>query len=307
MTRFVPSWFERHYGDNNCNGTSGSARIQLLHKANSSKTGIAKLSTEAPLLVQRALYPDVKYSGMAHIYLMSSAGGVLQGDRLEIELDAGCGTMSRITTQSATKIYRMDKGFAAQWVRISAGRKSYLEFLSRQLIPFGSSRFCQDVSITVGDASNVVYSETVAAGRTASGERFDFDACYLRLQATDPDGRLLFSDVCNMEPERIGRDALERLFGGKAIWSTVYAIVDPSIRARVEEEIGSSVQKSPLLAGYSMLPNDCGLVVRMLDDSIDRVENMIMSIAQIVRSLAASNSMQAEEQENKKKKEKNAS
>jgi urease accessory protein len=275
----VPNSFEK-YG--NYSAAFGMARITLSRK-NSSRTAISQLETKAPLLVQRALYPDTEFSEMAHLYIMSSAGGVLQGDRLGIDIDAEENTMSRITTQSATKIYKMDKGYASQQVKISAKKNSYVEFVPRQLIPFKSSRFCQGVSLVAEAGSTVVYSETLAAGRIASGEKFDFDACFLRIDAYDTGSHLLFADACNIEPPSSGKATLERLFAGKGIWSTIYILSDRDNIAPLEKAIGDEIHDSSVLAGCTILPNECGLVVRMLDDSIDEIEQQVTTITGIVR------------------------
>ena len=280
MTIRVPISFEK-YG--NYTAACGMARMTLSCK-NSSRTAISQIETKAPLLVQRALYPDTEFPGMAHLYIMSSAGGVLQGDRLVIEIKAEENTMSRITTQSATKIYKMDKGYASQQVKISAKKNSYIEFMPRQLIPFKSSRFCQGVTIMAEAGSTVVYSETLAAGRIASGERFDFDACFLRIDACDSESHQLFADACNIEPHSSGKATLERLFAGKGIWSTIYILSNKDNISPLEKEIGDEIHDCQVLAGCTILPNESGLVVRMLDDSIDKIEEEVTTIAGIVRS-----------------------
>ena len=280
MKTQAPSLFYR-YG--NFEGERGMAHITLANT--DSKTVISHLHTKAPLLVQRALYPDGSMPGMAHIYLMSSAGGILQGDRMDVKIDAGANTVSRITTQAATKIYRMDRGFASQQVDISARVGSYIEFVPYQLIPFKSSRFYQDVNIHVADSSTVVYSETVCAGRTASGEKFDFDVCFLRMTARDQKGMMLFSDVCKMEPE--GRQ-FEHLFGSRTIWSTIY-IITALKQESIDRELNAAIGDRSMLVGCSTLPRDCGLVVRILDDSIDRVTDLVNAAVKIARKYAIPN------------------
>lgn len=272
----VPDYF-RKYGS--AVGEKGLVRMELARVG--SKTIISKLRTKAPLLVQKALYPDTGLPGMAHVYLMSSAGGILHGDRIEIDIIAGSNTASRITTQAATKIYKMDRGYAAQNVAISAHDTSYLEFVPYQLIPFKSSRFCQQVDVQLGQNSTVVYSETVSAGRTASGENFDFDICLLKLTARDGKGRILFADAARLEP---GKEDLERLFGGKTLWSMIYVITTDF--EGVSREVNTVLKDHSMLAGCSILPHDCGLVVRMLDDSIDKVRRLTDAVAGIARSRA---------------------
>ena len=244
------------------------------------KTVISKLRTRAPLLVQKALYPDSNLPGMAHAYLMSSAGGILQGDRMEIDIIAGSGTSSRITTQAATKIYKMNKGYAAQNVTISAHDTSYLEFIPYQIIPFKSSRFCQQVDIRVGRNTTMVYTETISAGRTASGENFDFDIFFLKMAVRDCKGNLLFADAAKLEP---GRDDLAGLFGRKTIWSMIY-VITPDFEG-IHKLINAAIDEDQsMLAGSSILPHDCGVVIRMLDDSIDKIRHLTDTVVNISRN-----------------------
>lgn len=273
----VPDLFSK-YGS--AAGDRGMAHVELTLAG--SKTIISTLRTKAPFLVQRALYPDSSMPDMAHVYLMSSAGGILQGDRMEIKITALHGTSSRITTQAATKIYKMDKGYATQEVAIAAEDESYLEFIPYQLIPFKSSRFCQNVSVQAAQGSTVVYSETVSAGRTASGEAFDFDVCFLKMDVHDESGKLLFTDAACIEP-RSSKD-FDRLFGGKTLWSTIYVVTpDPE---GIDQQVNAAIKEHSMLAGCSILPNDCGLVVRMLDDSIDMVRQLTDSVSGIAKTHA---------------------
>lgn len=275
MTDVLDSF--RKYGS--AVGEKGLAQIELAKVG--SKTAISRLRTRNPLLVQKALYPDTDLRGMAHIYLMSSSGGILHGDRMEIDIIAGESTLSRITTQAATKIYKMDKGYATQTVSISAQTASYLEFLPYQIIPFKSSRFLQEVDIQLDNNSTVVYSETLSAGRTASGEHFDFDLCFLRMQARDAKGKVLFADAAKLEP---GKDEMEWLFGGKTIWSMLYVIA--ADYENMQKRVNAVIKEHSVLAGCSVLPHDCGLVIRMLDDSIDKIRSLTESIAGIARMFA---------------------
>jgi urease accessory protein len=272
----VPDSFRR-YGS--AAGEKGLAQIELARVG--SKTVIGKLQTRSPFLVQKALYPDSSLPGMAHVYLMSSSGGILQGDRMEIDIVAGSDTSSRITTQAATKIYKMDRRYATQAVTISVRDRSYLEFIPYQIIPFKSSRFFQQVDAKLERHSTLVYSETLSAGRTASGERFDFDICFLKMVARDNKGKVLFADAAKLESNK---DEMEWLFGGKTIWSMLY-IVTPDFEG-IQKQVDAEIKEHLMLAGCSVLPNNCGLAIRMLDDSIDRIRSLTDSIADIARNHA---------------------
>ena len=174
----------------------------------------------------------------------------------------------------------MDKGYATQTVDISADSNSYIEFLPYQLIPFKSSRFYQQVNINVAKDATIVYSETITAGRTASGEKFDFDSCVLRVVAQDLSGKMLFSDSCNIEPGQCRQ--IDSVFGGKTIWSTIYIICSAN-QESIKRSIDLAIKGSSVLAGCSMLPNDCGLLVRALDDSIDAISELASAVTQVAR------------------------
>src|ERR1700730_19356800 len=75
---------------------------------------LAHLYRQAPLLVQQALYWDEHLPGLPCVYIITTSGCVLQGDRLDISITVGAGAMAHVPTQSATKIYQMDANFAAQ-------------------------------------------------------------------------------------------------------------------------------------------------------------------------------------------------
>lgn len=259
---------------------NGIIKVELESDENS-KTFIKSLECKAPFLVQKAIYPDSRYPHFAHVYMMSSSGGILQGDKLDIDIILGKGALARITTQSATKIYKMKYGFASQYIDITSESESYLEFVPHQIIPFKSSRFYQEVNLNVEKNSTVVYSEIVSAGRIASGEKFDFDVCFLRTSAYQ-EGRLLFTDVMNMSHEN--KAMLESLFGSKYILSSIYVISDSIEHEKIDLVINLAMKNNSLLASYSSLPHGCGIIVRILADSVYEIVELTEAITEITKN-----------------------
>jgi len=260
---------------------NGIIKIELATDTDS-KTFIKDLQTKAPLLIQKAMYPDTKFPKTAHIYIMSSSGGILQGDKMEIDIIAGENTSSYVTTQAATKIYKMEKSHASQYVNVTTQNDSYVEFLPNQIIPYKSSKFYQEVNLKIGTNSTMIYSEIISAGRLASGEKFDFDICFLRLTTYDENDKILFSDVLNMEPKKNSKE-FEYLFANKTICSTIYIITKSAKYEKMSSEINLAIKTKSMLAGYSALPYDSGMVVRILSNSIDDIKDLISTIVNIVR------------------------
>ena len=69
---------------------------------------LAHLDRRAPLLVQQALYWDEALPDLPCVFIITTTGCILQGDRFNIEIDLAPDTRAHVTTQAATKIHSMD-------------------------------------------------------------------------------------------------------------------------------------------------------------------------------------------------------
>ena len=161
-------------------GKVGFLKLALEHDSQRSKTIVTEQRTQVPLYVQKALHYDETVPSMAHVFILSPSGGVLQGDRYRTDIELKNRAISHITTQGATRIYKMNSNYATQIINLKVGKDCYLEFLPEQLIPYKSSRYYQKTTFTVDDSATLVYSETIVPGRVAMGELFNYDICYLR-------------------------------------------------------------------------------------------------------------------------------
>lgn len=282
MSQHIPSFFKDFVNkETEMPGKNGTINVEL--QSDKSKTFIKSLATKAPLLVQKAIYPEPGNSQMAHVYMMSSSGGILEGDKQTIDILMGKNSTARITNQSAAKIYRMEGGYASQYVNIHSMGGSYLEFVPNQIIPFKSSRFYQEVNLEVDENATLVYSEIISSGRMASGERFDFDICFLRTTGFR-DGKLLFTDVMSMDTR--DRSGIQSLFGEKDVFSTVYILGAAIPSEPISAVLEAAAKKSSLLAGCSSLPNDCGIIVRVLANSVSEIVALTESVIGIIRDHA---------------------
>lgn len=260
-------------------GQNGTINLELELDRNS-KTYVKSLMSKAPFLIQKAMYPDSDHPKFAHIYMMSSSGGILQGDEQIIDIIMGKNSKARITNQSATKIYKMEDGYASQYINIHCQEGSYLEFVPHQIIPFKSSRFYQEVNLEVDENAILIYSEIISAGRIASGEKYDFDLCFLRTSACRKN-QILFTDVMSLN--RRDNPHLESVFEGKGAFSTVYIIGISISTERIMEEINLATKNTSILASCSSLPHDCGIIMRILADSASEIITLTESIIHVLR------------------------
>ncbi|MGZ5491665.1 MAG: urease accessory protein UreD [Nitrososphaeraceae archaeon] len=260
------------------------ALVLLLEKNDKvNKTVIKEQFSKVPLFTQRALYLEESLPSMAYIYIISPSGGVLQGDRYRIDIKLAKNAIAHITTQGATRLYKMEKNFATQILNISLDSNCYFEYVPDQIIPYRDSRFYQSVNLNLHDDATLIYSETIVPGRMAMGESFEYDVCYLKTIAKSHSGSLKLVDTALLEPKKnqLKRFGILEEFN---MLSNMYLLVPSKYVSILNEKINEDIIKyDKVVARCSVLPNDSGIVVRILGNMIDNIKEVIHHILKICR------------------------
>ena len=265
-------------------GKVGFLKLILEHDSQRSKTIVTEQRTQVPLYVQKALHYDETVPSMAHIFILSPSGGVLQGDRYRTDIELKNKAISHITTQGATRIYKMNSNYATQMINLKVGKDCYLEFLPEQLIPYKSSRYYQKTTFTVDDSATLVYSETIVPGRVAMGELFDYDICYLRTLCYNDKNEIKFHDNSILEPKNQTMNILG-MFGNKTVLSTMFVVTKKEHTEKLYEKINQLFKDNDeVVGGASILPNDSGLSVRILSNSSEENKITVYNISRIIRT-----------------------
>lgn len=249
------------------------------------RTVLADLERRAPLLVQQALYWDEGMPDMPCVFMISNAGGVLQGDRTTVAIHLGADAQAHVTTQSATKIHEMDANHAAQRQQIVLDERAYLEYLPDQTIPHRHSRFRTRTELVVHPTATLLYGEVLMAGRKhyRDGERFAYDVFSSRVAARRPDGRPLFVEQFVVEP---GRDdvRLAGVMGGWDVFGNVLVLAPREHVDAIAGELPAGVSREPAWAASpSRLPHDAGIVFKVLGMEYEPVRDVIRRVWSTVR------------------------
>ena len=264
-------------------GKVGFLKLILEHDSQRSKTIVTEQRTQVPLYVQKALHYDETVPSMAHIFILSPSGGVLQGDRYRTDIELKNKAISHITTQGATRIYKMNSNYATQIINLKVGKDCYLEFLPEQLIPYKSSRYYQKTTFTVDDSATLVYSETIVPGRVAMGELFDYDICYLRTLCYNDKNEIKFHDNSILEPKNQTMNTLG-MFGNKTVLSTMFVVTKKEHVEKLYEKINQIFKDNDeVVGGASILPDDSGISVRILSNSSEQNKTTVYNISQMIR------------------------
>jgi urease accessory protein len=266
-------------------GKLGALTLGLEGDLERGKTVVKEQYSKVPLFTQRALYLEESIPSMAYIYIISPSGGILQGDRYRMDIKLKNNAYSHITTQGATRVYRMENNFATQIVNVVVDDGCYFEFVPDQIIPYRNSRFYQTVNLNVHDNATMIYSEIIVPGRVASGESFEYDICYMKALAKNQKERIRFIDIAILEPKKRNLKTLG-ILGSFDVVGSMYILTMAKYVAELNEAINSSVQKFfKISGGATILPYNSGVLVRLLGSVASDLRNAMYEVIRIMRKI----------------------
>jgi urease accessory protein len=264
-------------------GKTGALSLLLEHEQERGRTVVKEQYSKVPLFTQRALYLEDSLPSMAYLFIISPSGGILQGDRYRMDIVLKNKARAHITTQGATRVYRMERNYATQIVNVTVDEGSYLEFVPDQIIPYRDCRFFQTVNMKIHESGTLLYSEMIAPGRVARGESFQYDICYMKVSARDQNDKLRFIDIAMLEPKKRNMKTLG-ILGTFDMIGNAYILTKKSYVRELKEEISSSLQKFVHVSGgASVLPHDSGVLVRVLGNVASDIRNTIYDTIRITR------------------------
>jgi urease accessory protein len=227
------------------------------------RTFLSRRRQRFPLRLTTPLYLDPARPGMAFIYVQNPTGGLFEDDDHSIALSARPGALVHLTTQAASKLYRADRGCARQRLRLSVSEGAFTEYVPDPLIPHAGGRLEQQLAADVEPGGALIVAETVAPGRVASGEAFEYASLSLSTriscdgEETAVDSVLLRPD--ELDPRRAG------VFGDYAYLASLFAVAPGGDSEALARTISNVLQGvADCLVGTGTLPSGSGVLVRIL-------------------------------------------
>ncbi len=260
-----------------------SADLQLqFSRAPDNRTFVCNQFGRYPFHVCRAQYMDANPAGLATVYLQSSSGGIFEHDRLSCELHGLPRSQSHVTTQASTIAHRMDNGYAHHRMTIRAEKDSYLEYLVNPMILFPQSDLRSMVHIQQHPDSTVILADGFMH-HDPDGSEAVFRSYFSEVRVENLAGDLQCLDRYQVSGEDFVREE-PGIMGKNKIQST-FLVLSRSISLnelshRLRTGMNGSVNE---YAGVSRLPNQCGVMVRIISTSAHRMERCIARLWQIAR------------------------
>jgi urease accessory protein len=223
-------------------GKLGVLRLALAPRGG--RTVVAEQYWRIPLQVLPPSYQDDDDS--AWVYLLNPTGGVVQGDSLRTHVALAPGARSVLSTQSATKVYRMDEGYAEEINHYALTGDAVLEGVPDQTIPFAGARFYRSTRVDLQPESTLILTDLLAAGRVAREERFAFEQLFVEVEVR-VDEELRLVDRLHVAPAEGPLDRLG-LWNGQAYYGCLYAY-SPRLGEGLVSELADLMERRENLYG----------------------------------------------------------
>lgn len=171
----------------------------------------------------RVLFPDPEPGDPPQAILITTSGGVTDGDRLSMAVEVGPGAAAVAATQAAEKIYRAARTseHCHMEVTVTVGDGAVLDWLPQETIVFEGARLKRRTTADVGAGASLLACEMVVLGRAASGERFT-GGLLLDSWSVKRAGKLVWTDTLRVE----GETPLGAGFGTANALATVIGVWD---------------------------------------------------------------------------------
>ncbi len=160
-------------------------------------TALAHLYQRDPC---RVLFPDEEPGDPPQAVFVTMSGGLADGDRLRLKVQAGAAARATATTQAAEKIYRASARAedCAIDVTLDVAEGATLAWLPQETILFEGARLRRRTRVDVAPGARLLACEMVVLGRVASGERFT-SGLLLDSWRVNRGGRLVWADALRLD------------------------------------------------------------------------------------------------------------
>ena len=212
----------------------------------------------APIHIGKPFTED----GVLVVNLVNPTAGLFEGDQISCKVRVEKGARLLLTSPSASRAHRMETGEAClhQDFKVTG----FLEVLPELFIPQQGARYRQVTTISVDAGGELIFFESLAPGRVASGESFAF-------QQLDWNTELFFAGTKVLKehdllsPHDLSLYALRRKFS-VCYYASCFAIGEAFIAEKAAWQEVLELQSDSVWIGVSRLSAG-GWVIKILAEN----------------------------------------
>ncbi len=249
------------------------------------KSILRDLDRRVPLIVQQELYFDEEMPGMPCVYILSSGGPNVDGDRYKQDFIVRKDAYAFVSTGAATKLAEMRYNYSGMKQRIELEENAYLEYIPEPIIPCRHTRYISDTHIVIHPTATLFYSEIYMGGRKYydKGELFEYDMLSILTHAERDNGEKLFREKFIIQPlvnsvRNIG------VMHNYDVFANVIVLTPKEHADKIYENRSAFIdKKNGIAVGITHLPNGCGLLLKVLGMEPGPVKKIIRDFCSSIR------------------------
>lgn len=237
---------------------------------------VARFLHSGPLRILQSLYPEG--AGICHNVIVHPPGGLVGGDRLDVQVSVGGDAHGLVTTPGATRFYRSEGAAAVQQAQITLAGGARLEWLPMETICYSGCLAENRLAMQLAPGSELIGWDITALGLPAAGQPF---AAGSLLQHLELCGAWLERGHIRALDQRLLSSPLG-LAGQRCIASLFFAAGEPLAVARRQELLDvarSVIDAHPLRASTgATCPNAQVVVVRALAPLVEPAMQLMQAV-----------------------------
>lgn len=248
----------------------GSARLAFA-AAHDGRTYLADQYATHPYHLCRVLRLPQHPPDMAHLYLMSSAGGLFAGDNLHHRIEARSGSRAHVSTQASTIVHAGDSEPAVQATHLRIEADGILEYWPDPTILMRHAVLDTHTTVVCDDRAGLLMVEAVlshdprCADAQPDNTITDRTQARLATRIESTDGRVIAADRAKIDQAALDRLAASRGWPTAVVGSAVWL---PSLdRVTHNQALAAWRDVTPSddgLVGVSSLRDDRGVSARLI-------------------------------------------
>ena len=242
------------------------------------RTALVRSLASSPL---RLLAPR-RPGNCAWLTSATLGGGLLAGDSIHLDINAGADCSAVIGTQASTKIYCSPAKLASrQQLHARVGDASLLVLAPDPVTCFADSIYEQRQRFDLMPSSSLVVVDWITSGRWARGERWAMTRCWLRTDIFVA-GRQILRDAIRLDGSHAARMGRFNCWASVIVWGDrLSGAIDQTLQAVAAQEVPA---RADLIFSAGPIPG--GMLLRIAGRSTEQVLRFFRRRLNFVADLA---------------------
>ncbi len=141
---------------------AGAVRVARIEGNNA----VVSSRANSPLRLLRTRGEDAVW-----IFATTFGGGLVDGDRIALDVDVEPGARVLLTTQASTKVYRSPRG-TENVLRARVGEGAMFASIPDATVCFEGAEYAQSIDVSLAAGASAAIVDVLHAGRVSRGERW---------------------------------------------------------------------------------------------------------------------------------------